>query len=143
MGETTIKGRVLVCNFFSFRTLKGKIYYFGYEQRKTEKDPDSHSRIAEVFFNLPINCDRSNTYEYVSGRQQDQPNQYTHSTHYVLLAPNWPKAGPRTSDLGHLGKQHDIRPSLLEFFLRELPADQVDIGPSLGPPVLVDGAKLG
>ena len=64
-----------MCEFFSFVTNKGKIYYFGYEQRKTEKDPDSHSRIAEVFFNLPINCDRSNTYEYVSGRLiKDQIN---------------------------------------------------------------------
>ena len=64
-----------MCNFFSFITYKGKKFYFNDEQRKTEHDSDSHSRIAEVFLASTIKEDMCNKYEYTNGQlRQDQIN---------------------------------------------------------------------
>ena len=54
-----------MCDFFSFNTYKGEKYYFNAEQRKTEAEPDSHSRIAEVFLGSTIKEDKCNKYEYI------------------------------------------------------------------------------
>ena len=55
-----------MCNFFSFLASKNGKLYFDPEQRKTELDPDSHSRIAEFFLKSSLQEDRWNKYEFTS-----------------------------------------------------------------------------